>query len=68
MVSMAPTAFGEVSLQLPPRARVLDMAMDQQRLVLHLQLAGREKALMIVDLETGRSLGMIRLKPDPLEP
>ncbi|EDP64729.1 hypothetical protein BAL199_04694 [alpha proteobacterium BAL199] len=64
----APTAFGEVSLQLPPRARVLDMAMDQQRLVLHLQLAGREKALMIVDLETGRSLGMIRLKPDPLEP
>lgn len=63
-----PTAFGEVSLQLPPRARILDMAMDQRRLVLHLQLAGREKALMIVDLESGRSLGMIRLKPDPLEP
>ena len=63
-----PTAFGEVALQLPPRARVLDMAMDQRRLVLHLQLAGRDKALMVVDLETGRSLGLIRLEPDPLQP
>lgn len=63
-----PTAFGEVSLQLPPRARVLDMAMDQRRLVLHLQLAGRDKALMVVDLESGRSLGLIRLEPDPLQP
>ncbi|GHD54319.1 hypothetical protein GCM10017083_31700 [Thalassobaculum fulvum] len=63
-----PTAFGEVSLQLPPRARILDMAMDQRRLVLHLQLAGRDKALMVVDLESGRSLGLIRLEPDPLQP
>lgn len=64
----APTAFGEVKLQLPPRARILDMAMDQRRLVLHLQLAGRDKALMVVDLETGQSLGLIRLEPDPLQP
>lgn len=64
----APTAFGEVTLQLPPRARILDMAMDQRRLVLHLQLAGRDKALMVVDLESGRSLGLIRLEPDPLQP
>lgn len=64
----APTAFGEVSLRLPPRARILDMAMDQRRLVLHLQLAGRDKALMVIDLENGRSLGMIRLEPDPLQP
>ena len=63
-----PAAFGEVSLRLPPRARILDMAMDQRRLVLHLQLAGRDKALMVVDLETGRPLGTIRLEPDPLEP
>lgn len=63
-----PTAFGEVALQLPPRARVLDMAMDQRRLILHLQLAGRDKALMVVDLENGRSLGLIRLEPDPLQP
>lgn len=64
----SPAAFGEVALQLPPRARILDMAMDQRRLVLHLQLAGRDKALMVVDLETGRSLGLIRLEPDPLLP
>lgn len=64
----APTAFGEVSLQLPPRARILDMTMDQRRLVLHLQLAGRDKALMVVDLENGRRLGLIRLEPDPLQP
>lgn len=63
-----PTAFGEVALRLPPRARVLDMTMDQRRLVLHLQLAGRDKALMVVDLENGRQLGFIRLEPDPLEP
>lgn len=63
-----PAAFGEVSLRLPPRSRILDMTMDQRRLVLHLQLAGRDKALMVVDLENGRSLGMIRLEPDPLEP
>ena len=65
---LPPTAFGEVALQLPPRARILDMATDQRRLVLHLQLAGRDKALMVVDLETGRSLGLIRLQPDPLQP
>lgn len=65
---VAPAAFGEVALQLPPRARILDMAMDQRRLVLHLQLAGRDKALMVVDLDTGRSLGLIRLEPDPLQP
>lgn len=63
-----PAAFGEVALRLPPRARILDMAMDQRRLVLHLQLAGRDKALMVVDLESGRQLGTIRLEPDPLEP
>lgn len=63
-----PAAFGDVALRLPPRARILDMAMDQRRLVLHLQLAGRDKALMVVDLETGRQLGTIRLEPDPLEP
>lgn len=63
-----PTAFGDVALRLPPRARILDMAMDQRRLVLHLQLVGRDKALMVVDLETGRQLGTIRLEPDPLEP
>jgi len=66
--AMPPAAFGEVALQLPPRARILDMAMDQRRLVLHLQLAGRDKALMVVDLETGRPLGLIRLEPDPLQP
>lgn len=64
----APNAFGNVVLRLPPRARVLDMAMDQRRLVLHLQLAGRDKALMVIDLENGRSLGTIKLEPDPLEP
>ncbi|MEQ9333662.1 hypothetical protein [Thalassobaculum sp.] len=63
-----PRVFGEVALQLPPRARILDMAMDQRRLVLHLQLAGRDKALMVVDLENGRRLGLIRLEPDPLQP
>jgi hypothetical protein len=63
-----PSAFGEVSLRLPPRARILDMAMDQRRLVLHLQLAGRDKALMVIDLESGRSLGLIKLEPDPLQP
>ena len=63
-----PTAFGEIALRLPPRARILDMTMDQRRLVLHLQLAGRDKALMVVDLENGRQLGLIRLEPDPLQP
>lgn len=68
LVAAPPTAFGDVQLRLPPRARILDMAMDQRRLVLHLQLAGRDKALMVIDLETGRQLGSIRLEPDPLEP
>ncbi len=63
-----PAAFGEVTLQLPPRARILDMAIDQRRLVLHLELAGRDKALMVVDLESGRSLGIIHLAPDPAQP
>jgi hypothetical protein len=58
--------LGDVQLALPPRARVVDMALDGNRLVLHLQLASRDRALMIVDLRSGKSEGLIRLIPGEL--
>lgn len=63
-----PAVFGDVTLTLPPRARVVDVTMDGRRLVLHLQLAGRDRALMVVDLEDGRVLGTLRIEPDPQQP
>jgi hypothetical protein len=58
--------LADVQLALPPRARVVDMALDGNRLVLHLQLASRDRALMIVDLRSGKSEGLIRLIPGEL--
>jgi len=63
-----PGVFGEVTLALPPRARIVDVTVDGRRLVLHLQLAGRDRALMVVDLEDGRVLGTIRIEPDSQQP
>jgi hypothetical protein len=65
-VSAAPIDLGTVELALPPRARVMDMALDGDRLVLHLQLASRDRALMIIDLRTGTSEGTITLVPGEL--
>ena len=65
-IAAAPINLGDVELALPPRARVMDMALDGNRLVLHLQLASRDRALMIIDLRTGKSEGLIRLVPGEL--
>lgn len=64
----APTAFGDIDLQLPPRARVVDITMDGRRLLLHLQMAGRGQEVWVIDLQDGRRLGTIRLEPDPQRP
>lgn len=63
-----PAAFGDVSLRLPPRARVIDMVMDSSRLVVQLQVANGDRALLVVDLQTGRQLGLIHLERDPQLP
>lgn len=65
-IAASPIDLGEIELALPPRARVVDMALDGRRLVLHLQLASRDRALMIIDLRSGKSEGLIRLVPGEL--
>lgn len=59
---MPPPSFDEVSLPLPAGAVIQDMEMDGRRLILRLLLAGDRPALMLVDLDTGRRLGLIRLE------
>ncbi len=59
------SGFGEVNLRLPPGARLVDATVDGARLVLRLRLADGTDQVTIVDLQTGRPLGTVRLEAEP---
>lgn len=64
-VTVVPTTgFGEVDVALPLGAVIQDMAVDGRRLVLRLQFPNNNLALLVIDLDTGRRLGLIRLNAD----
>src|SRR5260221_11505946 len=53
--------FAAAPIEVPPGARVETMAVGSERLVLSLLLADGERQLLIIDLATGRKLGMVPL-------
>lgn len=56
--------FGDITLNLPPGARVADFTASGDRLVLRLIMPDQEQRLMIVDLATGKAIGTVTLKGD----
>ncbi len=62
--STAVSGFGEVSLRIASGARLVDATADGGRLVLRLRLADGTDQVTIVDLQTGRPLGTVRLEAD----
>ncbi len=54
--------FGQVELAVPAGARLVDMDVDGDRLVLHLETAAGARVL-VIDLTTGKTVGAIALAP-----
>lgn len=56
--------FGQVDLAVPTGARLVDMDVDGDRLVLHLETADGPR-ILVIDLTTGKTVGAIDLAPAP---
>ncbi len=63
-VEIRPT-FSATELQVPAGSRVIDMRLSDTRLVLHLATPDEQEYIAIVDLATGRRLGLMRVVPQP---
>lgn len=59
------SGIGEQRLAVPEGSRIAGMAVGEGRLVLRLEGPGSAERLLIVDLTSGRSLGLITLEPRP---
>ena len=60
----APAAFGERSLDLPAGAKIESMVAEGDRLILRLRLKDGAESLVVVDLATGRRLGILRVETE----
>jgi hypothetical protein len=56
------TGFGEVEASLPKGAVIAETSVGDGRVVLRVEMPGGEQRLMVFDLSTGASLGVIRLE------
>jgi len=61
-------AFGDVQVAIPAGARVETTTVDGGRLVVTLVQSDGSRRTMVVDLATGKRLGMIRFVPSPPTP
>ena len=60
-VETAPVAFDETTVALPKGASVVETRLGEGRAVLRLSFAGGGEALLVLELATGRRVGLIRL-------
>lgn len=60
--SLVHTPFGTVETVLPPKGRVVEMAMDRGRIVIRVETPDGGQSLMVFDLKSGASLGVIRIE------
>jgi hypothetical protein len=61
---MTVAGFGQVELAVPAGARLVEMDVDGDRLVLHLETADGPR-ILVIDLTTGKTVGAIDLAPAP---
>ncbi len=55
------TMLGDITIAIPPGAAAEEIAMDNARLVVRLRLPDGRAALLLIDAQTGKKLGMITL-------
>ncbi len=56
--------FGRVALDLPPGSRVVEMTAEGDRLILRLRLADGGWQILILDMATGKRLGIFESRDD----
>ena len=61
----APRTFGETRIELPPGAVVEETTAGDGRLIVRLGLPDGDSALLLIDADSGRRLGLVRLAPAP---
>lgn len=65
-VAAKPTgAIGDIGIDIPPGATVVDTVADPARLTIRLQLSDGRTALLLIDAVTGEKLGLITLDDRP---
>lgn len=60
-----PAAFSAPAIELPKGAEIDSVSTGPDRIVLHLSLADGTRQLVIIDLATGRQVGVIPLRESP---
>lgn len=58
----AKTKFGDREIDLPEGSEVIAMMAEEGRLMLRLRLANGRQRILVLDLETGKTLGSFRLR------
>jgi hypothetical protein len=58
-------AFGAAELTLPPGAKVMETAIQGDRIVLRVALPDGEERLHVMDVASGRAVGTITIKRAP---
>lgn len=61
----ATAGFGRAEIGVPPGSRVVETAIDGNRMVLRLVLVDGRTRMVVVNLRTGRRMGAIDLRPRP---
>ncbi len=56
--------FGRMALDLPPGSRVVEMTAEGDRLILRLRLADGGGQILILDMATGKRLGIFESRDD----
>ncbi|MCP4327797.1 MAG: hypothetical protein GY791_05095 [Alphaproteobacteria bacterium] len=63
--AVAPRAFGTRDLDLPAGTRIIDLDEGGGRLYLQALLPGGEKRILVVDPDSGETLGTLRIPAPP---
>lgn len=59
----APRAMGDMTIPVPSGARVIAMELEGRRLAVRLALADGRTAVLLLDVDTGNSLGLLTFDP-----
>jgi len=59
---VAPRGFDRARLELPEGSRIVEMATEDQRLVLRLRLADSSERILLVDMASGRVVGSLEIE------
>ncbi len=64
-VRKPPAAFGDTLVSIPRGGHMVDFRSDGQRLLVHVRPPGLEELIHVIDLDTGKVLGVVTVAPRP---